>query len=235
MMMTELDSGHQKPAEVTGLNIALDARDPAWELPPIEGESYQVALIAWLTDVEPIDEGVPPLVRTIVSRALTRLSRVTFPCSRAGLPGTPTDWHRIPEGWVRMLKPRLGTVWRRRPPIMLLSTTSAEPAARLFASFPFSWEMKAQVAILSDLDAPPPDLSYEAVESLLNRETIDVRALVAEAQARGLLLPAVDGDFAALIVFDSTLLRVMVEALAEECGRAGVGWQTVMESALLRK
>jgi hypothetical protein len=118
---------------------------------------------------------------------------------------------------------------------MLLSTTSAEPTARLFASFPFSWEMKTQVAILSDLNASPPGLSYEAVESLLNRATIDVRALVTEAQARGLLLPAVDGDFAALIVFDSTLLGAMVEALADECSRAGVGWQTVMESALLRK
>lgn len=230
-MRAGLDRHNPKQAQVTGLRITLDARSPVWELPPVKNAGSPVALVGWTTDTDPLDAGVPPLARTLLARALTRLARVTFPHPDIRL--AADDWQETAEGSIKVLTPGHARALRKRSPITLLSTTSAESAVRLFTAFPYSWEMKTQVAILTDRLAPPPRLSYETVEALLNREPIDEPALVAEAQVRGLLTPAVDGDFAALIGLAPTLLRALVDVLAEECAGAGVGWETLTESEFL--
>jgi hypothetical protein len=50
-------------------------------------------------------------------------------------------------------------------------------------------------------------------------------------RAQGVLAPAVDGDFAVLIVFNSTQSRYFLDALAHECDLAGVACEVVIEPA----
>jgi hypothetical protein len=233
MTMTSLESERTLGGKVTGLRMTLDPRDPKWELPPV-GSGVPLALIGWTTRVESVDAGVPPLAAEIIVRALTRRCRVTFPHPDGRLAERKADWQRTAAGWIRLLDPPRSVALRRRPAVPLLSTAQPESAARLFDAPDFPWVMKSQVAILSDLDAPPPAVSYQTVEALLDREPLDTRSLAAEARVRGILSPAVDGDFAALIVFNPDLSRQILDALADECASAGVSWEVVTELAFGR-
>jgi hypothetical protein len=228
--MTGSENEKAGKAKLTGLLMTLDPHDPKWELPPVQS-GVPLALIGWTTSVEPVDAGVPPLAAAIIVRALTRRCQVTFPHPDAQLAEGKADWQWTAEGWMRVLEPPRSIVLHRRPAIPLLSTAQPESAVRLFDAPHFRWVMKSQVAILSDLEAPPPAVSHQTVEALLARELLDERSLVAEAPVRGILSPAVDGDFAALIVFDPDLSRQILDALADECLRAGLSWGVVPELA----
>jgi len=229
-MRTGLESEKARQAKVTGLRITLNPRDPKWELPPFES-GVPLALIGWTTSVESVDAGVPPLAAAIIVRALTRHCQVTFPHPDARIAERNADWKWTAKEWIRVLVPPLSITLRRRSAIPLVSTAQPASAARLFDAPHFPWVMKSQVAILSDLDAPPPAISYRTVEALLAREPLDERSLVAEAPVRGILSPAVDGDFAALIVFDPDLSRQILGTVADECARAGVNWEVIPELA----
>jgi hypothetical protein len=156
-----------------------------------------VALVGWLTDAPAVDAGVPPLVRALLARALTRHYRVTFPYGEAS------------------------------ETTLLRSTTDPQLAGELFDAPPFSWSAKAQFAVLSPLDAAPPRLSRALLERLLRREPIEPNAM---AGASGMLVPAVDGDFAALIQFDGVLIDRLQSALAAECAGSGLSWDILPEA-----
>jgi len=219
-MITTHKSNNAQQVIVTGLRITPDARDPRWEVPPVKGGT-PVTLIGWVRNVDLADAGVPLLAREIIARALTRFLRITFP--HPDPRQDEGEWTCVSE------PPRLGGP-KGSAAIPLFSTTRPASAVRLFDAHPFSWRMKSQVAVLSDAVAPPLDLSYPTVERLLAHETIDEALLVKEAEVRGVLIPAADGDLAALILLDARLANDVRASLEYECKRAGITWEVLTES-----
>jgi hypothetical protein len=119
--------------------------------------------------------------------------------------------------------------WRRNSGIPLICTSSPEVAARLFYTEHFVWNLKTQVGVLSNLDGPPPALSYTWLSDLLDRKPFDLEGFATETQAQGFLRPGVDGDFAGLTVFRHAVWTKLEEHLAEECRRVGAAWEIISE------
>ena len=55
-------------AEVTALRVTLDTRDPIWELPPVNISGHG-ALIGWVNNSQPVDDGIPHQAALLLMRA----------------------------------------------------------------------------------------------------------------------------------------------------------------------
>jgi hypothetical protein len=204
---------------VLDLLVAMQPSDPVWELPLAELQGAALAIVGWVQTEAPRDAGVPRPVANVLAGALTARYNVTYPkpAGKAEVEGAGAAWGPVPGGWGRTL----------RPGIALFSTHQAERAAELFETELFVWSRKTQLATLSPIDAPPA-LSYSAVRQLLDRR-FDVRRIASEAGIEGLLLPGVDGDFAALCCFRDGLEAALAN-LRRECEGRKIGFQIVPES-----
>ncbi len=186
--------------KLIALRATMNPTGDWWQLPLNNLQGTPVALIGWILEAPPIDGGIPAPAASILVQAITALRRITFLDGGA---------------------PRKGRV-----KFPLRTTAEPEVAMEMFDMGYFSWSLQSQIGFLSRLDAPPPALTDKHVRAAL--DDIDPLSL-AEPGVTGVLLPAVDGDFAALALFDSSWPE-LERSLQEQCSRAGVEWAIMPEA-----
>jgi hypothetical protein len=199
-----------------GLRCTLDPMDRAWQLPAASIRNTTVALIGWVLERPRIDGGPPAAAAAILADALTAHWRVTFLDDE--VPGA-ARWIRA--AWWRRLTGRIAS-----PP--LHSVSEPEPMMRMFQAGLFGWTMQGQAAFLSARDDGAPDLTGRQVEAVLDGRFDPVR-LRDDARIAGVMIPAVDGDYAAISTFDASW-PTLEESLRRECSRRDVGWEIVTEA-----
>ncbi|MGI8742118.1 MAG: hypothetical protein ACR2NN_06035 [Bryobacteraceae bacterium] len=186
--------------KLIGLRATLNPTSPWWQLPLASLQDSQGVLIGWILETPSVDDGIPAAAATILVRAITALRRITFLDGEA------------PKKW--------------RVKFPLRTTSDPEIAMSMFDMAYFSWSLQSQIGFLSRLDAPPPALTDKQVRAAFDR--LDPLSL-AQLGVTGLLLPAVDGDFAALALFDGSWPGIE-RNLQEQCSQAGVQWDIILEA-----
>jgi hypothetical protein len=212
---------------VLALRFTADPTDPWWELRPV-GPAARIGLLGWITDAPQIDDGVPHEVARVIARAACRSCLVTFlhPLPEQQAPST---WQPIPRGQGCVVKPPPLKRALRRPTFPLIATGDPDLAESLFYADGFSWELRGQMALLFPTGSAPPPVTYDALEAVFGGEPIDRDHMQLPAGLLGLLLPAVDGDFAQVIALDEPFWLTLPEMLAEECRRAALGWSVISQ------
>jgi hypothetical protein len=214
------------PAAPVGVVLTRDLTDPNWEIRPRPAEKHARGLIGWIRERPAIDAGVPDVVAGVFARTLCGLGNVTFLDQRALALNDSSEWRVTPEGWACTLSP---SGWTRRlvaPRWPLICTSRPETSLALFDADGFSWELLAQVAIVNPARDEPPKLTYRQVTDLVDRSEHEGERL------HGLTLfsPAVDGDFAEIIVFGPLHWEEAEARLQEECVRSGLSFKVVSDA-----
>lgn len=217
-----------------GLRATFNPQEALWELPLASLQGCATVLIGWTVDAQLAESKVPEQVACILARALTRSHALTYLDPGIMLHIASQRWQSTPEGWACILMPSGFHGKRKDSALPLVCTSRSNVAAQLFFTDHFIWNLKTQVGILSRRDCSPPTVSYQRVRDVLDRRLFDPWQFASEARAQGILLPGVDGDFAALSVFESDVLGKIQEYLIEECSAAKVNWEVVRESEFKR-
>lgn len=186
-------------------------------------------LLGWIMSNAPVDAGVPEEVQRILASALCRFGRVTFLDSRLGHV-LGASWTAIPEGAARVLAPmamrRLRMLWRQVH-FPLLCTNDFMSVRRLFDDPAFPWDQGGQIALLSPLTAPPPDLEYSLVEAVFEpgraAEILDGR----EGRPIALMRPGPDGDFAHFITCEAAIRDMLWCQLSEVSAQQSIPFRRV--------
>jgi hypothetical protein len=211
------------------LLVTLDPWDRCWEL-YTGGAPGTRALLGWVTDAKTVDAGVPQSVAALLSRALCRCVMLTFLWQPHNGSSAAEPWKPSGKGNVKHLKPGLLERARGNPPFTLLATSDPAVAENLFYNEKFSWELRAQRVFFSPIEVLP-DLDYRHVSTVFNwASNLDVVRHFRGTNVVGMLLPAVDGDFAELLVFDEVQWPSLQQALSQECAAQGIDFQIVDES-----
>jgi hypothetical protein len=219
----------------TSIFACDDPRGLHWQLGPLPPVTGRLTLVGWSQTTSRHDAGVPEEVARVLARALTSIARVTFPSSAAD--GATRLWSPSGDDLVRALTgqgfgDRVVAKLRGRPPdVALMSTRRPETAMRLFDDASFPWWMQGQVVLLSDPDAPPPDLDEDALLALFGEDWTKHAALLAANGVRGIMRPGVDGDVAGLLSSRDEFEQVVLDALERETRLAGFDWALLPESA----
>jgi len=194
-----------------------------------------LTLITWSQAPEGHDAGVPEEVARVLARALTSVARVTFPCSSVK-PVATSGWSPMDDDLIRVLTgkgfgERIVARLKGKPrDITLTSTRRPETAMRLFDDPGFPWWMQGQVALLSGLDAPPPDIDEETLLALFEEDWTRRAASLAPGM-EAILRPGVDGDVAGLLSLTDGFEQVVLAALESETRRVGFDWALLPEEA----
>lgn len=185
------------PPQMLGLPASLPADLPC-------------AALGWLREAA-TDAGVPPAVRRVLAGGLCELGWVVFPTDQQA----PNDgtWHALDDGSVVGVATAAG--WRRRR-ITWCATRAPERAADLFDTTGHDWTQGAQRALVCDAQ---PALDATLAATLADRGDVP-------AQARALVLPGSDGEFAAFCFFDPAAQPQLAQALEQACRAQGLGWRT---------
>lgn len=201
-----------------------------WQAPRATPE-FSVFLIGWITKDIPVEAGVPLQAMQVLSESLTRLAVVTF------LAKTPTSarlapnqWHDVGGGWVAVLT-RTSSVFSRRHPLPLIATGDSGVAQELFRSSSFDWNQQAQMALLSE-PGHPPAIDYDLVEKCLRRSSLT--GVIRDLHLLGILYPAVDGDFAALVSSDAGFAEDFQRELRRACQAAQLPFTAISEEEFRR-
>jgi hypothetical protein len=225
---------------VTGTSVfaCRDARGGQWQLGPLPPVRGRLTLIGWSQPAEQHDAGVPEEVARVLARALTSVARVTFPCSIVSPVATSaTVWSTQDEDLIRVLTAkgfggRIAAKLRGTPPrITLMSTRRPETARRLFDDAGFPWWLQGQVVLLSEPDAPPPEIDEESLLALFGEEWTGHAASLAPAGVEGVVRPGVDGDVAGLLSLNDGFEEAVLGALETETRLAGFEWALLTEQA----
>jgi len=220
----------------TSIFACRDARGAQWQLGPLPAATGRLTLIGWKQTPEPHDAGVPEEVAHVLARALTSVARVTFPCSSVK-PVATSGWSPVDGDLVRLLTgkgigERIVASLKGKPPdITLISTRQPETALRLFDDPSFPWWLQGQVVLLSQPDAPPPDIDEEALLALFGENWTQNAASLAPVGIGGILRPGVDGDVAGLLSLTDAFDQAVFAALESETRRAGFNWALTSEEA----
>jgi hypothetical protein len=194
---------------VLELLLADDPRDPCWELPRV-ADAYASALLGWRPQTESVDAGVPAAVAAILADVLCGAATVTF-LGRLDASVRPTeDWR--PAGataWVRRAGSR--RLMGRSAGYPLIGTRAPDVVAALFEQDAFPWHLRGQAVLLSDGERPPPKVSVGLLRAIFGG-CVAASDCLGEA-VDGLLLPAVDGDFAGLYTFTQARWSAVIRAL----------------------
>ncbi len=113
----------------------------------------------------------------------------------------------------------------------LLTTSELKPALRIFETEGFAWDQMAQAAFMSPLDQPAPRVGENDIRAILKQSFDPAR--LRDAGVSGLLLPAVDGDFAAFTFFEGSL-PAFLTAFEHECLNQGAAFEMVPENQFKR-
>src|SRR5260370_629278 len=92
----------RRPVTRTAIFACRDARGPQWQLGPLPPATGRLTLLGWKQTDEQRDAGVPESVAHVLARALTAVSRVTFPCSFVN-PVATSVWSPLDGDRVRLL------------------------------------------------------------------------------------------------------------------------------------
>ena len=107
------------------------------------------------------------------------------------------------------------------------TTSDPEVAMRLFDQTRFPWINRAQLAFLHTLP------SFPLIRERTIQELLSARKSAHDFLTRygmvGLLLPAVDGDFAAISFLDNQW-SLLATTLQQECSRTGAAWDIISET-----
>jgi hypothetical protein len=192
--------------------------------PPPGAES---ALIGWVMDTPPIDDGVPHDVALAITRALTSKYALTFLDPGKG---KSAQWESHGSYSVRFLKP---TGFLRLNPsagYALTSTFDPETAVQLFDTNESLWVQQSQIVLLSLRDTPPPNITFQHLHDLLRSRQLDYNRLQSEDLCLGIVAPGPDGDFVQVILWESGAMSVLRERLRAESERSGLVFSEVTSS-----
>ena len=207
-----------------------------WQLGPLPPASGDLILVGWSSPDHSNDAGVPGEVGKLLAGCLTSIARITFPVSEPPS-STSASWSGGNDDQARSLGAdsllqRAQQAWQRIPSqVILLSTRRKETATRLFEDPGFPWHLQGQIALLSPLEAAPPEIDRRFLLSLMGDDWtargVDLRSIGVTA----LLRPGVDGDVAGVLALIPGFKEALLNALALQTGPAGFDWSNVSEAA----
>jgi len=216
--------------KVIGIRLTSNPRSDMWQV-PIATPEFSVYLIGWITNGTLTDAGVPLEAIRVLSESLTRLAVVTFLADPPGsAPLAPNQWHDAGGGWVTVLT-KTNSAFSRRHTLPLIATADKDVAQALFESPSFDWNQQAQMALLSE-PGHPPAIDYDMVEQGLRRSSI--AGVIRDLHLLGILYPAVDGDFAALVSSDSGFAESFQRELKRACQGAQLPFAAISEEEFRR-
>jgi hypothetical protein len=211
------------PPKLIGIRLTANPRSDIWQVPAASAE-FSVLLIGWITSETPIEAGVPLQAMQLLSECLTRLAVVTFLSEAAATARlAPNQWHEAACGWLAILT--------GRQTLPLFATRDSHVAQELFNSGYFSWNQQSQIALLTE-PGHTPAIDYDLVEQCLNRSSIG--QVLRDRRLLGILYPAVDGDFAALISSDLAFAEDFQTQLRLACETARLPFSTTSEEEFRR-
>ena len=209
--------------KLIGIRLTANPRSDVWQVPVATAE-FSVFLIGWITSEAPVEAGVPLQAMQLLSEALTRLAIVTFLSETAAAARlTPNQWHEAACGWLAILT--------GRQTLPVVATRDSHAAQELFHSGYFDWNQQSQLALLSE-PGHPPAIDYDLVKQCLDRSSL--AQVLRDRRLLGILYPAVDGDFAALISSDAALAEDFQAQLRLACETAGLSFSTTSEEEFRR-
>lgn len=206
-------------------------------LPPAEGD---IVLLGWNLPSKQIDSGMPEDVGSILTGALTSISRVNFPISEVPN-GALKTWDNNDTDQTRLLDTsnlikHIKAVLKHTPPsVSLLSTRRKETAIMMFKDASYPWCLQGQIALLSAPDAVPPDIDRQTLLSLIGDDWTKHAALLRSMGVYGVLRPGVDGDIAGVLSLTSEFKRTLLEALAHQAQLAKFSWLLLSEKDFVDK
>ncbi len=209
-----------------GLRFTVEPQNDFWQLRPPYSADFYTGLLGWMTDNNRIDAHVPPSVITLLSQVLCSCGQLTFFYPSVASEERAEDWQAIDKGACRILRGQKPSWLTRKPDYPLFSTSNPESAEKLFCAEPFSWELQQQMVLLSSKDALQPTLDYESVHKAYAFGNYE---LLLKAGIEGIFYPAVDGDFAGLMVFRKKLWEHLLLQLAESCAASDYDWSLMSE------
>jgi hypothetical protein len=201
-----------------------------WQV-PIATSEFSVLFIGWITLEIPVDAGVPLQAIQVLSQSLTRLAVVTFLGETSGAAKlAPNRWHDASGGWLAVFT-KTSSVFSSRRPLPLIATRDSGMVRELFRSSSFDWNQQAQMGLLSQPGHPPP-IDYDLVEQGLHRSSI--AKVIRDLRLLGILYPAVDGDFAALVSSDPGFAEDFQGELRRVCQAAQIPFAVISEEDFAR-
>jgi hypothetical protein len=207
------------------LLLAEGPCDPCWELPRVSG-AVRTGLLGWRSESEPIDAGVPPPVAAVIADALCRAGAVVFLGRIEPHPALSATWQSIDNAWVRSVRVG-GRLWPWAREVPLICTRAPATAVQLFEQDAYPWHLRGQAVLLTRADQRPPNVSAEMLRAIFDGR-IEAPDFV-DRGVDGLMLPAVDGDFAGLFAFDSAHWTSMTAALEVAVKSTHGGWRRLSE------
>ena len=186
----------------TQIFFCAEFKDPKWSLPLDTPPEIRRGILGWQVEPAPVEGGVPENVARIIAAGLVRHVRVTF---AEGIP-----------------RPFGSFSWS------ILHTADADQARQLFDAAYFSWATRSQLAFLSSLSTPPPEISKAHYRHALDREQFRT---LATCGVTGILAPGVDGDVAGLYAWNDELWFKLTGSLKSTCEASGATWIDVQEGA----
>ncbi len=224
----------------TAIIACPDPRGAEWRLgplPPVEG---RMTLIGWRQGPEYVGGGVSESVTRVLARALTSVARVTFPSSTVD-PVATSAWSASGGDFTRVLVQqgfggRLVARLRGTPSeVALISTRRPGSVRALFKEAGFPWWLQGQVALLSEPDAPPPDIAADALLALIDDDWASRVVALAGESVVGVVRPGVDGDVAGVLSLTPPFEQSLLAALEREAVEAGFSWATLGEEEFGRQ
>ena len=207
--------------DVVGLRFVIDPKDPDWALHTFDHDKIHSGLLGWIMATPPVEGGVPNEVGALICRVLCRSFSLTFTYTSAP---PPPDIATL----ISLRSPLAARWFANQPNITLAHTTSASFARHLFDGG-FSWTQQAQIVFLSSPGAPPPAVTAQQVYNLLERNKTHPDALAETLGISGLMFPAVDGDFAEVMLLDDAQFDALLDEFKKECAALNIEWRIVTE------
>jgi len=139
----------------------------------------------------------------------------------------PADWIRLDRAspWVTdHPSPR-----RRAARPCLLSTVEPQTLVAAFDDPDHPWWMQAQILLLSDRSAAPPDLDHAAAFALCDDLWVKKGRDLLARGLTGLVRPGVDGDVAGLWIPDPAQRSAVLGALEARARGTGHPWRELDE------
>jgi len=221
--------GNSSP-KVIGIRLTANPRSEMWQV-PIATSEFSVFLIGWITREIAVEAGAPLQAIQVLSKSLTRLAVVSFLAETPGAAQlAPNQWHEASDGWVAVLT-KTSSVFSSRRLLPLIATGDPGMAQELFRSGSFDWNQQAQMALLTK-PGHPPAIDYDLVEQGLRRSSIG--RVIRDLRLLGILYPAVDGDFAALVSSDPGFAEDFQGELRRVCQAAQLPFAVISEEEFAR-
>jgi len=216
--------------KLVGIRLTANPQSDVWQT-PLATPGFPVCLVGWITEGTSVEAGVPLGAMQVLSESLTRLAVVTFLADPpTSAPLAPNRWHQVGGEWVMVLT-RTNSDVSRSGSSPLIATTNARVAQELFRSDSFDWTQQAQIVLLSE-PGHPPAIVYDLVEQCLRRTSI--AEVIRDLHLLGVLYPAVDGDFAAVLSNDTGFADDFQRELRRACHAAQVSFAAISEESFKR-